>query len=258
SEDPMVGANQKLSTLEMSVEREFRAIMPEGITVTARVQWISRGGRPIVRRYKLIKAACLALASKIKVAAAANISGATTADIERVALMLYNGSGTLADTYNVLKDEKRDIGPAFPFASAREWLEGNGILAELGADSSASVAKPTSSESENEEADQGGRSAYHKESPRPEGSHRAKRRRMQEDNTRALANAVASIADSQQKRLRETTRKVNIAVMQSPDVPLELRQQFFSKLAQDIMRESCPSGSVGEGAGEGEDGEEEK
>lgn len=67
---------------------------------------------------------------------------------------------------------------------------------------------------------------------------------------------MASIADSQRNRLKETTRKVNISVMQSPEVLAALRKQFFSQLARDIMKESCASGSGDVGAEE--DGDEEE
>lgn len=256
SEDPIVGANQKMADLEKLVEDEFRALMPDDSTETARAQWASRGGRPIVRRYKQVKAGCLALASKHKVAVAAQISGATSADLERVALMLYNDKCSLSDAYNLLNDEKRDIGPPFPYPSARQWLQSSGVLAELCAESSGSAVKPTTSGSDDEEPHPGDRSTSGEATPRPEGTKKAKRRRAQDDSTHALAEAVASIADSQRNRLKETTRKVNISVMQSPEVLAALRKQFFSQLARDIMKESCASGSGDVGAEE--DGDEEE
>lgn len=67
---------------------------------------------------------------------------------------------------------------------------------------------------------------------------------------------MASIADSQRKRLKETTRKVNISVMQSPEVTAALRKQFFSQLARDIIKESRASGSGDVGAEEEVDEEE--
>lgn len=193
SEDPVVGANQKMADLEKLVEEAFRALMPDGLTETARAQWTSRGGRPIVRRYKQVKAACLALASKHKVAVAAQISGATSADLERVALMLYNGKGSLSDAYNLLKDEKRDIGPPFPYPSARQWLESSGVLAELCAESSGSAAKPTTSGSDDEEPNQGDRSTSAEVTPRPEGTKKAKRRRAQDDRVSPPSHAVCAL-----------------------------------------------------------------
>jgi hypothetical protein len=76
-----------------------------------------------VRRFKLIKAACLALESKRNIVVAARITGATDVDVNRVALMLYNAKGSLADAYDAIGNKEHDIGPNFPFEEARVWME---------------------------------------------------------------------------------------------------------------------------------------
>jgi hypothetical protein len=42
--------------------------------------------------------------------------------------MLYNAKGYLADTYDAIGNEDRDIDPPFPFEEARLWMEENDFV----------------------------------------------------------------------------------------------------------------------------------
>jgi hypothetical protein len=50
-----------------------------------------------------------------------------------------------------------------------------------------------------------------------------------------MAAAVVSIADSQSRRVIEPRRRNNISLMQSEDVPISVRKEFFSKMAAEVM-----------------------
>jgi hypothetical protein len=47
-----------------------------------------------------------------------HITGATDVDVDRVAMMPYNATGSLADAYDAIGNKERDIGPHFPFEEA--------------------------------------------------------------------------------------------------------------------------------------------
>jgi hypothetical protein len=128
SEDPIVGSNQTSGALEVRVEAEFEQLVPSTLEGAACEVWLARSGRSIVRRFKLVKAACLLFETKRNTVVAAHITGATDVDADRVALMLYNAKGSLADAYDAIGNKQRDIGPHFPFEDAHVWMEKKGFL----------------------------------------------------------------------------------------------------------------------------------
>jgi ABC-type phosphate/phosphonate transport system substrate-binding protein len=74
--------------------------------------------------------------------------------------------------------------------------------------------------------------------PRPIGTKQAKRRKLDVSRDSKLAEAVSSIAKSQLKRLEESKRRNNIALIQSEDVPEDMRKAFFRAMAKQLLDES--------------------
>jgi hypothetical protein len=95
--DSVVGSNQTSATLEARVGAEFQRMMPDAVTGSARAVWSARPGRSVVRRFKVVKAACLKNRSKRRTVVAPRLSGCSVHDVERVSLMLYNDKGTMAN-----------------------------------------------------------------------------------------------------------------------------------------------------------------
>jgi hypothetical protein len=95
--DSVVGSNQTSASLEARVGAEFQRMMPDAVTGSARAVWSARSGRSVVRRFKVVKAACLKYRSKRRTVVAARLSGCSVDDVERVSLMLYNDKGTMAN-----------------------------------------------------------------------------------------------------------------------------------------------------------------
>jgi hypothetical protein len=244
SEDPIVGSNQTSSALEDLVGAEFERLVPSTLEGAAREVWLARSGRSVVRRFKLIKAACLAFESKRNTAIAAHITGSTDADVDRVALMLYNAKGTIADAYDAIGNKDRDVGPHFPFKEARLWMEEKGYLPQLGSvqqvdvnvSASASLEDLEGTKAADDEAEEV-RGAIDTLS-RPIGTKQAKRRKLDAVRDSKLAEAVSSIAESQHKRLEESKRRNNITLIQSEDVPEDMRKAFFRAMAKQLLDES--------------------
>jgi hypothetical protein len=107
---------------------EFQRMMPDAVTGSARAVWSARSGRSVVRRFKVVKAACLKYRSKRRTVVAARLSGCSVDDFERVSLVLYNNKGTMANAYDVAKNSEHEVGPPFAFSDAMSWLESNGCL----------------------------------------------------------------------------------------------------------------------------------
>jgi hypothetical protein len=95
--DSVVGSNQTSASLEARVGAEFQRMMPDAVTGLARVVWSALSCRSVVRRFKVVNAACLKNRSKRRTVVAARLSGCSVDDVERVSLMLYNDKGTLAN-----------------------------------------------------------------------------------------------------------------------------------------------------------------
>jgi hypothetical protein len=242
SEDPVVGSNQTSGALEARVGAEFEQLVPSTLAGAAREVRLARSGRSIVRRFKLIKAACLALESKRNIVVAARITGATDVDVERVALMLYNAKGFLADAYDAIGSKEHDIGPNFPFEESRVWMEEKGFLQQLDSDRrvdvEASAILQDVEGSEAPENESGELRGTGETVSRPVGTKQAKRRQLDHARDSKLADAVSSIAESQRKRLEESRRRNNIALMQSEDVPEDMRKAFFRAMARKLLDES--------------------
>jgi hypothetical protein len=126
--DSVVGSNQTSASLEARVGAEFQRMMPDAVTGSARAVWSARSGRSVVRRFKVVKAACLKYRSKRRTVVAARLSGSSVDDVERVSLMLYNDKGTMANAYDVAKNSEHEVGLPFAFSDAMSWLESNGCL----------------------------------------------------------------------------------------------------------------------------------
>jgi hypothetical protein len=73
---------------------------------------------------------------------------------------------------------------------------------------------------------------------RPVCTKQAKRRRLDHARDSKFAEAVSSIVKSQRKQLEESQRRNNIALMQSEDVPGDMRMAFFRAMARKILDES--------------------
>jgi hypothetical protein len=69
---------------------------------------------------------------------------------------------------------------------------------------------------------------------RPIGAKQAKRRKLDHARDSRLAEAVSSIAESQRKRLEESKRRNNVALMQSEDVPEDMRKAFVRAMARKL------------------------
>jgi hypothetical protein len=65
-----------------------------------------------------------------------------------------------------------------------------------------------------------------------------KRRKLDIAHDSKLAGAVASIAESQRKRSKESKRRNNIALMQIEEVPEEMRKAFCRAMAKKHLDES--------------------
>jgi hypothetical protein len=128
SEDPIVGSNQTPGALEERVGAEFERLVSSTLKGSAREVWLARSGRSVVRRFKHMKAACLAFESKRNTPVAAHIKGATDMDVDRVELMLYNAKGSLADAYDAIRNKDRGVGLHFPFKEACLWMEEQGVV----------------------------------------------------------------------------------------------------------------------------------
>jgi hypothetical protein len=139
----------------------------------------------------------------------------------------------------VAKNSEHEVGPPFAFSDAMSWLESNGCLLDEASGGGGVEAQATEG-SEEERAEMGdamppaSRSSGEKLS-RPMGLKQAKRRTINDMNSFEMAAAVASIAESQIKRLVESRRRNNISLMQSEDVPDSVRKSFFSRMAADVM-----------------------
>jgi hypothetical protein len=154
--------------------------------------------------------------------------------------MLYNDKGTMANAYDVAKNSEHEVGPPFAFADAMSWLESNGCLLGEASGGGGVEEVQATERSEEERAEMGdamppaSRSLGEKLS-RTMGSKQAKRRKSNDVNSFEMAAAVASIAESQKKRLEESRRRKNVSLMQSEDVPDSVRKAFFSRMAADLM-----------------------
>jgi hypothetical protein len=82
--DSVVGSNQTSASLEARVGAEFQRMMPDAVTGSARAVWSAQSGRSVVRRFKVVKAACLKYRSKRRTVVAARLSGCSVDDVERV------------------------------------------------------------------------------------------------------------------------------------------------------------------------------
>jgi hypothetical protein len=86
--DGVVGSNQTSASLEARVGAEFQRMMPDAVTGSARAVWNARSGRSVLRRFKVVKAACLIYRRKRRTVVAARLSGCSVDDVERVSLMI--------------------------------------------------------------------------------------------------------------------------------------------------------------------------
>jgi hypothetical protein len=120
--DSVVGSNQTSASLEARVGAEFQRMMPDAVTGSARAVWSARSGRSVVRRFKVVKAACLKYRSNRRTVVAARLSGCSVDDVERVSLMLFNDKGTMANAYDVAKNSEHEVGPPLHFLTRyRGW-----------------------------------------------------------------------------------------------------------------------------------------
>jgi hypothetical protein len=85
-------------------------------------------------RVRVTHNTCLAIESKRNTVVAAHITGGTDVDVDRVAQMLYDAKGSLADAYDAIGNKERDIGPHFSFEETRVWMEEKGFLQQLESD----------------------------------------------------------------------------------------------------------------------------
>jgi hypothetical protein len=126
-------------------------------------------------------------------------------------LMLYNEKGTMANAYDVAKNSEHEVGLPSSFSDAMSWLERNGCLLDEASGGGGVEEVQATEGSEEERAEMGdamppaSRSSGEKLS-RPMGSKQAKRRKINDVNSFEMAAAVASIAESQKKRLAESRR----------------------------------------------------
>jgi hypothetical protein len=60
SEEGIVGSNQTSGAFEIRIGTEFEGLMHSTLEGAAREVWLARSGRSIVRRIRLLSAACLA------------------------------------------------------------------------------------------------------------------------------------------------------------------------------------------------------
>jgi hypothetical protein len=205
--DSVVGSNQTSASLEARVGAEFQRMMPDAVTDSARAVWSARSGRLVVRRFKVMKAACLKYRSKRRTVVAARLSRCSVDDVERVSLMLYNDKGTMAIACDVAKNSEHEVGLPFEFSDAMSWLESNGCLLDEASGGGVVEEVQATEGSEEERAEMGdaippaSRSSGEKLS-RPMGSKQAKRRKINDVNSFEMAAAVASIAESQRSAWR--------------------------------------------------------
>ncbi len=252
----MSGANQSMQALEHRVEAAFKRIMPSGLNSVAQDAWKARSGRAIVRRFKAMKARCLFLKSMRPTVVAARITGCNEAVLARVALCLCNGKGKgmRAGSYAIARDDSMDFGPPFSHEAASQWMEGNGVLFDA---SAAAVSRSDESDDVREgDAASNGSDASENASgyvsppvscpeeakrSRPMGTKLAERRKVEEASASRLTSAVSSIAHSQEKRLAETRKRNNIALMLISEVPPEMRKEFIRSMAAELMEGMFPS-----------------
>jgi hypothetical protein len=123
-----MGSNQTSASLEARFGAEFQRMMPDPVTGSARAVWRARSGRSVVRRFNVVKAACLKYRSKRRTVVAARLIGCSIDYVERVSLMLYNNKGMMANAYDVAKNSEHEVGPPFAFSDAMLRLESNGCL----------------------------------------------------------------------------------------------------------------------------------
>jgi hypothetical protein len=143
----------------------------------------------------------------------------------------------MANAYDVAKNSEHEVGPPFAFSDAMSWLESNGCLLDEASGGGGVEEVQETEGSEEESAEMGdamppaSRSSGEKLS-RPMGSKEAKRRQINNVNSFDMAAALASIAESQKKRLAESRRRNNISLMQSEGVPDSVRKAIFSRMQQ--------------------------
>lgn len=125
-----------------------------------------------------------------------------------------------------------DVGLPFAHEPARQWLESSGALVgeealrgtrdsrkgDGGGDDAAESQHSGAAGSEDGDLGEAERAAG-----RPPGINSQKKRKAGASSAHALADAVKSIAQSEKRRL-ETQRRENIALMQSDDVPQDMRR----------------------------------
>jgi hypothetical protein len=243
-DDPIVGSNQTSGALEAEVEAEFAQVVPSTLVGAARQVWLARSRRSIVRGFKLIKAACLSLESKRNIVVTAHITGATDVNVDRVALMLYNATGSLADAYDAIGNKERDIGLHFPFEEARVWMEEKGFLQQVKSDPVRRVAIEANASLEDVEGSEAPKNesgelrGMEETASRPIDTKQAKRRKLDHARDSRLAETVSSIAESQRKQLEESKRRNDIALMESEEVPEDMRKAFFRTTARKLLDES--------------------
>jgi hypothetical protein len=90
---------------------------------------------------------------------------------------------------------------------------------------------------------------------RPVGTKQAKRRKLDHARDSKLAEAVSYFVESQRKRLEDSKRRNNIALVQSEDVPEDMRKAFFRAMERKLLDESGVELSVHSATTQSEDEE---
>jgi hypothetical protein len=143
---------------------------------------------------------------------------------------------TRHNAYDVAKNVEREVGPPFAFSNTMSWLESNGCLLDEAAVGRGVEAVEATEGSEEVPSEVGknampsaSRSSGEKLS-HPMDSKQAKRGKLSEASSIEMAAAVASIADSQKKRLVEFLRCNNTSLLQSEEVPDSVRKAFVDSV----------------------------
>lgn len=125
SEDPRRGSGKKKEVFTAQVLEIYQNIVKSVVEENADGRsYPSRSGDAVMQRFRKARSESLKFEGIIASIKARNPTGGPTEeDIERAALAIYNGEGTLGTMYTYLRSCTTDVGPEFPFMEAFKYLQ---------------------------------------------------------------------------------------------------------------------------------------
>lgn len=269
SEDPRAGSGQKKEKFTSNILEQYKKLLANLMKETL-VCYPDRSGEAIFQRFKKSRCECIKLEGIINsIKAKKPTGGPSEDDIERAAVAVYNGEGTIGQMYTFIRDRTSDVGEPFPYKQALSYLRTThtwNIIMDADKkkketsrnDSSVTENTPQTNHNDNINSETASVDNNHSSSStaqkRPVGTKRALEQSKQYSALHKGADAIEAIAETSRKKVKIAEemmsidkQKSMIALFSMPGTNPQMKTKFMElsqlKALKELEKE-CNQGTT--------------